>query len=182
MQVFKFFAGGVLFTFSILAFLAWVILPNEFEITQQVEIDLPPAKTFAIISDLQTWESWVFDKQVEKAPAANYSTIRAGEGATVVWIYPEGNQVEISIVETKPVEEVKFVFKTPGETDQTDILVTLKRNDEGGTLLIWRHAGEYGWGIAARISASMLDFEGKTAEIYSAQLTRLKSYAENSYR
>jgi|GEM_PF-4700801 len=182
MQVFKFFAGGVLFTFGILAFLAWVVLPGEFEITEQVEIDQPPSKTFAIINDLQTWEAWVFDKQVEKAPETNYSTIRAGEGATVIWTYPEGNRVEISIVETMPTEKIVFIFKTPGETDQTEILVTLKSNDQGGTLLTWQHAGEYGWGIAARISASMLDFEGTTAEIYSAQLARLKTYVENSRR
>ncbi len=179
MQILKFFVGGVLFTFSILAVIAWLILPDEFKIEERIIIDASEAAVFETLNDLQTWERWIFESGSNDRPKIEYtSTKREGIGASMLWIYATDNQIKVEIREAFPPERLVVVFNSIGQGETTTISIFLE-STQSGTEVRWLHKGDYGWGIASRLSASILDFEGETAAIYAAQLKRLKSFVEN---
>ena len=179
MKVIKFFISGVLFTFSILAIIAWVILPGDFEIKEEITVEATETEVFEVLNDLSSWEQWVFDRSVEQKPKIEMASTKIeGIGASMVWAYKEGNRIQVTIEEAIPPKRLLLSFNDLANTESTKILIEISPLQNGSKVL-WIQKGDYGWGIGARISASILDFEGETAAIYAAQLKRLKAFIES---
>lgn len=178
MQFFKYFVGGVVFTALILSFISLVLLPGDYHITQSIEIAESKKEVYNVVDDLSTWEAWVFDDEASKEGEIIISEQKRSEGANIIMSYSESYQLKMIITETKPYNTIKLIAIMNNGEQESHIEFIFEEINSIQTKVTWKHSGSLGWNVINRLTSSLLNFEGKTAEVYKQKLMKLKNICE----
>ncbi|UZR93114.1 SRPBCC family protein [Chondrinema litorale] len=179
MQYFKFFTGGVIFTVLFIVFMAFVIFPGDYHISQSIEITAPQAKVYNTIADLSTWNKWVYSKEELKDAKYSVSDQKTGEGGYVLIVYAENYELKMITVQATPYKEIKLTALVNKGEQESNIEFNVESIDNSHTKVTWQQSGSFGWSIVNRLTAGLLDFKGKTEEVYKDKLTLLKNICED---
>lgn len=170
----------VLFAFSML--IAAVMLyaatrPDTFRVERRTQIQAPPDRIWAELSDFRRWQQWSPWEAMDPQMKRSYSTPSAGKGAVYAW---EGNQQvgqgRMAIVEADAPSRlvIKLDFIQPFEAHNTAIFTLMPQAN--GTEVSWAMQGPNTY--AGKLMQLFFDMDQMVGRDFEAGLARLKATAE----
>ena len=144
---------GVLSALLLLFLLIGLLLPGKWEAEAEAVIQAHPEELFPLLNNLENWAQW---SPMPESGQEAFGSL-SGVGAGLRWDDPQYGVGEVRIVSSQTDAEVGYEVEVEGGALKIQGLLTLERV-EGGTRIIWREAGDFGWnplmGFAARGMAS----------------------------
>lgn len=116
--------------------------PNEFEVTRDATIPVPPGSVFALLVDFHRWSEWSPWEGLDPNLGRTYSGAPSGVGAVYEWV---GNRkagagrMEITAAEAPSRLEIALQFIKPFKSSNTTTFVLDERDD--ATQVTWRMVG-----------------------------------------
>ena len=152
-------------------------LPNEFHIERSTCIQASPAKIFALIDDLEAFNTWNPFAKTDPAARIRYGTPVAGPGAGFEWDSegPSGAG-RIEIIGSTPVDSVtmSLEFRRPF-TAKYAAEFTLRAPGDS-TDVTWAMSGD--WPFLQRASSAVFDMDRMVGGKFTKGLADLKAIAE----
>ncbi|HXY57866.1 MAG TPA: SRPBCC family protein [Methylocystis sp.] len=93
-----------------------VMAPDRFRVTREGVVDAPPARVFALINELRSWEGWSPWAKLDPRRQMTYSGPAAGAGATLEWSGDaKVGAGRLTIADSRPNEaiDIKLEFFRP---------------------------------------------------------------------
>lgn len=116
------------------------LLEGRWEVERTVVLEADPEVVFPHLDSPRAWRAWTTWPDtglVSEGPAR-------GAGARMSWNHPEYGDGLFEIVETDPVEMVRYRVAVEKGTMVTTGVLRLEP-EAGGTRLTWRETGDFGW-------------------------------------
>ena len=160
---------GMLSALLLLYLLTGLLLPGRWEAEAESVIQASPEEIFPLLNNLGAWAQW------SPMPESGHETFGSpsGVGAGLRWDDPQYGVGEVRIISSRTDVEVGYEVDVEGGALKIRGLLTLE-GEEGGTRIIWRESGDFGWnplmGFAAR---GMPSSQGEAMRESLATLGRL---------
>ncbi|PRP92133.1 Polyketide cyclase / dehydrase and lipid transport [Enhygromyxa salina] len=106
--------GIVLLLAAVTVVVVGVFLPREWHVEQSVDIEADVAQIHAQIADLERWDAWMFDPELEGADML-VEVEGSGVGATISWS-GKGSTGAMTLVEADPATGIRWDGRV--ETDE----------------------------------------------------------------
>ena len=130
------------------ALVVGMILPTEFRVLRQIEIEAPPAEVHTLVGDLERWSEW--SPWIEKDPTivVNLGERTTGVGASQSWTSEQGDG-ELTFTASDPSTGIAYdmAFINDGEralaTSEVQYLELVRDGEQGShTRVSWTMDGD----------------------------------------
>ena len=173
----KVFLRLILLICVLLAVVAGIgsLLPRQFSIEQQVDIDAAADVVFAKVNDLHYWMHWSpWRSEVLGGSAIQVGEPFAGSGAKMHWDDPRG-EGKLWLTESEPSERIGYEFSAAGFREVRGEFRFVEISD--GTQVTWTCRGRLPKGPFYGFFGFM--FRGEMERQFQGSLQRLKSACES---
>lgn len=152
-----------------------LFIPSRIMITRAVVINVPAAKVFSEISDLQNWKHWqpVF---VNDAAKIKFNTTTDGTSTACEWD-SKGKKNTMRITQ-KTSNTVSAILERSGENDVRNTISVLPLADSNQVQAEWNVLIQLKWYPWEKFYGIFI--EKITGQGYEDALNSLKSYVENN--
>lgn len=151
--------------------------PDTFDVERSALINVPPAKLFALISDLGSFDSWSPWARLDPAMRKSVSDPASGVGATYAW---EGDKHvgsgRMEIVELVPDSQMrlKLAFFSPFKANN-EVIYTLEPVGDA-TRMTWAMTGPLN--LMSKIMHLVMNMDRMVGSQFAEGLANLKRVAE----
>ncbi len=151
--------------------------PNSFTVRRSIEIKAPPAKIFALISDLRGWASWSPYEKKDPDMKRTFSGAQSGKGAIYEW---DGNnnvgkgRMEVIEASAPAKVAIKLDFFKPFEAHNTAEFTMEPKGDR--TVVTWAMYGPSPY--IAKLMGTFMNMDKMIGTDFEAGLVNLKTLAE----
>lgn len=173
-----------LFVFVILLALVVVgvgfVLPKEYEVTREIEIDAKPEVVYSHLVDLEEWPKWSYwtEEHIDGLEVT-LGEKTVGEGASQSWTDASGTKGQLDIIATTTNEKIATEMRYGDSPPMTSVMSLSSVEQDGEkTKLTWYSKGSCGDGfVAGWFCLLMPSMIGKD---YDYGLQHLKELAEET--
>lgn len=153
------------------------IKPDAFVVQRSININAPPDKVFALVSDFKRWPEWSPWERRDPAMTRTLGAITAGTGATYAW---EGNKevgqgrMEITQAIAPTKVSIALTFIKPFAANN---LTDFDLSSEGGqTKINWAMRGDSPY--VAKVMQVFVSMDKMVGKDFESGLAQLKVLAE----
>lgn len=132
--------------FILILLLAGFLLPSTFTISRSATIQAQPAKVYAVLSDLKTYDAWMPWNQIDTAMTKEYGPKTKGKGAWYSWSSDNWKVGEGKLEITQAVQDqsVTTALYMAGDDQPAKGGWTLNPAETAATTVTWNMSGNNG--------------------------------------
>ncbi|WP_416308019.1 SRPBCC family protein [Neptunicella sp. SCSIO 80796] len=152
------------------------MLPAEFKVERQIDIDASPAQVYNHIADLRQWRNWGVWYQRDLAMQVSYQGAESGPGMKALWQSKQEGNGEMTVIAAdqnkRLVYTLYFADFDMGSTGEMKLI-----ENDGKTTVLWQDYGDVGNNPLNHYFVLMMDdFVGPDFE---TSLLNLKTLVES---
>jgi hypothetical protein len=134
--------GALLLLLLIAAGAGVLLMPNDYLVERELDMQASPEVVYAAVSDLSSWPEWsVWNDEMDPDATWEFGGAATGNGATWTWAGPELGRGKITLRDCIPPSQVSYylVMEDGAQTMRGTFLISAV---EGGVRVRWSAAGE----------------------------------------
>ena len=152
-----------------------MFLSPKFKAVSTVNVNAPPDKVYALVSDPRRWKEWTVWNRRDPAMEISYSGPPSGSGAGWAWKSKSEGDGRMTFTAAEPGKLLAYDLYFPdfGTTSKGDLTFA---PEGAGTRVIWTMNGDMGSNVLLRWFALFAD--KMVVKDFDAGLANLKAVAE----
>jgi len=152
--------------------------PDRFRIQRTTVIKAPPARVFALINDLRSFNNWNPYERKDPSVRGTYGGAASGVGATYAWDSRKvgAGRMEITAADAPHLLKMRLDFIRPMKAQNTAEF-TLRAEGDNLTIVTWAIHGQSNY--LSRLMGVVLDMDAMIGKDFEAGLANLRALAES---
>ncbi len=169
---------GVLLISAIIVFVVGgMMLPTEYSLSRDIEIQAKPEAIHEYVGDLKKWDAWAPWKEEDPDIVTTYGEITSGVGASQSWMDSEGGG-SLTLTKSSPEQGIEYDLFFDQGTYQCKSAIQYATVAENITKVTWSMQGDMNMLIIGGYLAITMD--SMIGTMFERGLSKLKSHAEQS--
>jgi len=121
------------------------LLPDHYEVEEEIMVDAPFQDIYPFLSDLKKWQDWtVWSKKEDPSLVVRYEGSEIGQGAKQIWKGDKMGDGELMLTESNLGDGVYYVMKMNDGNVKMKGSIVFRPISPERTKVLWNVSGELG--------------------------------------